>query len=475
VSFDPPAERLSFSDSIPAFPGAEGWGATALTRCRSRPMRVLTVTNTRSTGPGSLDAALNSISDDRFNFILFRTGGRIVTPPGENLRLRSGCVYIAGQTAPGGGIAIEGRGAAFWFRGPVEITDVVMRYLRFRGRSGLTSDNLIIARGERIVLDHLSLSWADNYVLALLRYGERDWSGPIRDVSLQNSIVAEAFAAHPTGLHIASNEVLRFAPTIGLTNLSLHRNLMANNSHRNPNTGADNILLANNVIYNWNQGALQMQLRGLADFVNNYGKAGPMTHPRYRYLVNPNCDPAANAVDFSIYAAGNVGPMSADADGDNWTGSTRQVACYYDTAGEPGHEVPSRWRRDTPQPWASIPFPVRLLPAPTAFDAVLNDVGANASLACDGSWRPASDPVDRRIIREARTGTGPADPPVDETALGGYPDYSSGVPCPDDDQDGLPNDWEQRFFACATCAEPAAIASNGYLVIEHYLNGTDPR
>jgi hypothetical protein len=39
----------------------------------------------------------------------------------------------------------------------------------------------------------------------------------------------------------------------------------------------------------------------------------------------------------------------------------------------------------------------------------------------------------------------------------------------------LPDAWELRFFASKTGALPGAFGKNGYLLIEHYVNGTDPR
>lgn len=458
-----------------AFPGAEGWGATALNECRSRPIQVLAVTNANSQGPGSLDHAIREVRSDRFTFVIFRTGGHILAPRRRGIRLNASCVYVAGQTAPGHGIVIEGRGTAFWLRGGgPNISDVVMRYLRFRGSTGRTRNNLIVAKGEHIVLDHMSFSWTDNYVLALLRYGGKSWSAPVADISLQNSIISEAFAVHPTAVQIGSNEALRYTPVIGMANISFHRNLFAHNGHRNPNSGADNALYANNVIYNWNQGALQLAMRGKADLVNNFGKPGPMTHARYGYMINPRCEPHGTISGFDIYAVGNIGPMSDDPHGDNWSGSTRQVACYYRSGTANAEEAPGSWRREVPQDWATISFPVRLLPAQQAYHAVLDDVGANARLSCEGVWESALDPVDERIISEARSGTGPSKPPVDESSAGAWPTYARGTPCKDADGDGLPDAWEERFFGCVTCADPGSVSRDGYLVIEHYLNGTSP-
>lgn len=460
------------SELIPAFPGAEGWGATALNNCRSLPLSVLKVTNTNETGPGSLNQAITEVRSDQFNVIVFETGG-IIPTPAEGLRLSSSCVYVAGQTAPGDGVVIESQVTGLWLRDAGDpIADVVFRHLRFRGRGGTTANHLIVAKGRRLVLDHLSFSWADNYLLALLRYGGMSWSGPIVDVSVQNSIFAEAFAAHPTAFVVNTNEALKEAPFIEMGNLSIHRNLLAHNSHRNPMTAADNAVIANNVIYNWRQGAGMMNRRGTVDWINNYGKAGPMTDPEHSYVINPYCDELGG--DFSILAKGNVGPKSWSSDGDNWTDPTRQVACYRNSGEYDGQPVPAEWRRYTGQNWHSVAFPLQLLHATEAYEVVLNDVGANARLTCDGRWETAVDPVDRRIISETRQGSGVTSPPENEMQVGGIPSYAAGTPCPDSDEDGLPDAWERRFLNCDTCASPTDSGRGGYLLIEHYVNGTTP-
>lgn len=464
---------IDSADHLPAFPEAEGWGAQALNECRSMPVEVLRVTNTATDGPGSLAQAVNEARSDRFSFVVFETGGHIRTPPGDGIRLNSSCVYIAGQTAPGDGVVIQGQKTAFWFRGGGgNISDIVMRYLRFRGKSGETNNHIVIAKGRRIVLDHMSFSWTDNYLLAIIRYLGMSFSAPIADVSIQHSIVSEVFKVHPTGLVINTDGPSKEAPVIDMTNISVHWNLLAHNSHRNPMTAADNTLVANNVIYNWSIGAGMMNRRGTADWVNNYAKAGPMTRASNSYVVNPYCDELGG--DFSVYAAGNIGPMSSDPAGDNWSNDTRQVACFHNTGGEKGQEVPSEWRRDTEQDWRAIPTPVHLVNAQEAYGAVLEDAGANEKLRCDGSWAPALDSVDRRVLAETRNGSGVSHPPENEDEVGGYPDYATGTPCDDADRDGLPDEYEERFFECETCAEPGAIRRDGYLAMEHYLNGTTP-
>lgn len=455
---------------IRAFPGAEGWGATALNESRGLPLRVHFVTSREATGSGTLKEAIESTSDDHYDVIIFRTGGAFTTVQPDGIRLNSSHVYIAGQTAPGDGVALVGDNgdATISFRGHGEnISDVVLRFVRIHApRTGVS-----INKGDRIVLDHLSVIWGRRYLLNMLRY-EHEWSHPISNVSVQNSLFAEALSVHPTAVVIGASTALKPDGTVENTNVSLHRNLFASNDRRNPQMGTDNSLLANNVVYNWRLGAFQAARRGVHDFVSNVGKAGPMGRSDHIYTVNPHCnhpDP-----DYSIYAAGNIGPASNDSGGDNWQGSARQVACYHGSQpdGEPhGAEAPEKWKRSQAQEWATIPFPVEIVPAAEAYDLVLGDVGASARLTCDGNWVAAVDAVDARIISDTKGGRGPSSAPE---AAGSSPVYTPGAPCPDTDGDGLPDAWEERFFQCTTCAAPGDIGRDGYLRIEHYLNGTRP-
>jgi pectate lyase len=426
---------------------------------------VLFVENTEAAGPGSFRAAVEAVRDDRYTFIVFRTGGRI-RMTGDELYLTGGCVYIAGQTAPGDGIAIDARrGVGLWIRGSGEnIGDVAIRHLRIRGGS----TNINISAGQRIILDHLSLSWASNYILAIQRY-PWSWSYPISNVSVQNSIVSEVLGVHPTAFVLGSGSDLKEAGNLGMENISIHRNLMASNSHRNPMTAADNTVIANNVIYNWRNAAGIMNRRGSADWTNNLGKAGPMTRPEASFLVNAYCDELGG--DFSIYASGNVGPATSEIHADNWVDPNRQVACMRNTGEYSGQEVPEEWRRDIPQVVATDTFPFPLHDAEAAYDLVLNDVGANARVTCSGMWEVAVDAIDARVIRETRRGSGPSLPPE---SAGPWTGYDVGEPCVDSDGDGLPDAWEEQFFGCPTCASPAEQAPDGYLLIEHYVNGTNP-
>src|SRR4029079_9903933 len=104
--------------SLPAFPGAEGFGATTP---GGRSGRILFVTNLEDKGPGSLRAACE-VTDPRI--IVFRVAGtiRLKSP----ITVKSPYLTIARQTAPGDGICL--RDATFG----VATHDVIVRYLRCR-------------------------------------------------------------------------------------------------------------------------------------------------------------------------------------------------------------------------------------------------------------------------------------------------------------------------------------------------------
>ena len=84
--------------SLPAFPGAQGFGATTP---GGRGGRVIHVTNLNGDGPGSLQAACSAKGP---RIVVFDTCGVIR----DNVEIRHGQITIMGQTAPSPGITIRG-------------------------------------------------------------------------------------------------------------------------------------------------------------------------------------------------------------------------------------------------------------------------------------------------------------------------------------------------------------------------------
>src|SRR5689334_6751231 len=114
---------------LPAFPGATGYGSATP---GGRGGRVIEVTNLNDSGAGSLRAALTASGP---RVVVFRIGGTIKIT--SNLVISNPYITIAGQTAPGGGIAIIG-GKGFW----ITTHDVIVRDVPFRRGPGSPGDNL---------------------------------------------------------------------------------------------------------------------------------------------------------------------------------------------------------------------------------------------------------------------------------------------------------------------------------------------
>ncbi len=110
--------------SVPAFPGAEGFGARSQ---GGRGGRVIEVINLNDSGPGSLRAAVEAEGP---RIVVFRTGGTITLKSGLNIT--HPFITVAGQTAPGGGITLRNDPSNRGTPLTISTHDVVVRYLRSR-------------------------------------------------------------------------------------------------------------------------------------------------------------------------------------------------------------------------------------------------------------------------------------------------------------------------------------------------------
>ena len=92
------AARPASSPGLPAFPGAEGFGANTP---GGRGGRVIHVANLNAFGPGSLQEACNTAGR---RIVVFDVSGVIE----GDVEITEPFLTIAGQTAPGAGITIYG-------------------------------------------------------------------------------------------------------------------------------------------------------------------------------------------------------------------------------------------------------------------------------------------------------------------------------------------------------------------------------
>ncbi|HNQ88820.1 MAG TPA: pectate lyase [Verrucomicrobiota bacterium] len=425
---------------VPAFPGAEGFGARA---SGGRGGRVIAVTNLEDSGPGSLRAALDAKGP---RTVVFRVSGNIALK--SSLRIRNGDLTVAGQTAPGEGICLKDYSLDL-----SGANNVILRHLRVRpgDSSGKGLDALSGGQGENIIIDHCSMSWSVDECVSIY--------GGVRNLTVQWCLISESLyqSVHTKGRH-------GYGGIWGGQNASWHHNLLAHHSSRNPrivgeSVGGQLVDLRNNVIFNWGYNSCYGGNGDVrVNLVNCVYKPGPATRRGVRARVaNPSPGEAKN----NWWIAGNVVLGAPEVTADNWLGV------------HPSGTLAAADCR------ARQPFevaPVTTLPAAEAFDRVLKEAGAVL---------PRRDPLDARIVEETRTGTarfgetydgggkGIIDSPA---AVGSWPELKGGPAPADSDGDGMPDAWEGQFQLNPRdpADGPQDKDDDGYTNLEEHLNGTDP-
>ena len=436
---------------LPAFPGAEGFGATTT---HGRGGQVLEVTNLNDTGPGSLRAAIETPGK---RIIIFRVGGVIQLDTKLNI-LDPYCM-IAGQTAPGDGICLKGSALN------IATHDVVVRYLRIRpgdgaGENPEDRDGIGVypfaaleqgypGQAYNIVIDHCSTSWSidENVSFYGSLFPRSDVE--VRDITLQWTIVSEALedSSHPKGPH--SKGILVAG---GAHRISMHHNLLGHNVERNPlfktGTNAD---LVNNVLCNApggigfvdeDNGAKHPNPSSL-NLVGNIAIEGPNTQGD-GYILKVDGQYLKQKAKF--YLEGNISKNRNNNSQDEWAG----VDLF--------NTQEKKFRAN--QPALTAPA-VTTSNAFEAYDNVLAQAGATV---------PARDAVDTRVVSEVESRTGSF---IDSPAqVGGYPAYSGGTAPADTDQDGMSDAWEVANGLNKNDASDrnGDANGNGYTNVEEYLN-----
>lgn len=437
-----------------AFPGAEGYGKYTK---GGRGGAVYEVTNLKDAGPGSLRAAIEASGP---RTVVFRVSGTIDLE--SPLTIKHPYITIAGQTAPGDGIAIKDH--------PIVIAadEVIIRYLRVRLGDQTENDaDAISARHvKNIILDHVSASWSIDETLSVYH---------AENVTVQWSLVAESLfdTHHEKGAH-------GYGGIWGGNHSTYHHNLLAHHSSRNPRfaSGCGYTDFRNNVVFNWGNnstyGGEKQQVNDprftvcVINMVANFYKPGPATRPgevRHRIASPSSREGAAGYGKW--YVAGNVLHANGVVTSDNWNGGVQP---------QDGTSALAALRLQ--QPFPSMPIDSQN--ADEAYRSVLDNVGATL---------PRRDVVDARIVDETRSGnasfegTGYTDRPdparksgiIDsQSDVGGWPDLRSAAAPIDIDRDGMPDDWESRMgLNPKDGGDGNRVAGDGYTMLEKYLNGIE--
>lgn len=416
-------------NEIPAFPGAEGFGASTP---GGRGGKVIPVSNLNDDGPGSLRAACEAEGP---RIVVFRVSGVITLT--KKLIVKNPFITIAGQTAPGDGICLRN------FTFVISTHDVIVRYLRSRlgDLTAQEDDSITLAAGaHNVIIDHCSATWSIDEALSL--------AGDVSNVTLQWCLIAEGLnhSKHAKGSHGYGSLSRANGP------VTWHHNLWAHNNSRNPRLG-DNygrppyptFDVRNNVIYDYGEiasGLTQGILK--VNYVGNYIRPGPSSKATTPIHVG-------GPSELSFFIKDNIFEGNASL--------TRDNSGFFDP-------VEINGKRQVQIVTEAFAAPaVRSANAHEAYEAVLRAVGASL---------PRRDAVDARIVNEVRQRNGSI---IDsQSQVGGWPELKSTTPPPDSDGDGMPDKWEKRNGL--NPRDPADGSADkdrdGYTNVEEYLNGTNP-
>jgi hypothetical protein len=173
-----------YSQTIPSFPGAEGFGANAT---GGRNGSVYYVTNLNCSGAGSLQNGLNQLGA---KYILFKVSG-IIPCAAEVFK---GDVTIAGQTSPGGIIV---RGIIFdeIYEQNTISRNAIIRHLRSRPKPSQTlpnqgyvlDDGLRLDGASNVIVDHCSFANAIDESVQISNS---------RNITVQNCMLSETLGEH---------------------------------------------------------------------------------------------------------------------------------------------------------------------------------------------------------------------------------------------------------------------------------------
>jgi pectate lyase len=316
-------------------------------------------------GPCSLRDFLNRKGP---RIIRFAVSGNIELK--SDLEITEPFITIDGSDAPNGGICIKDRGIS------VRTWEVIIRHVRVRpGTSPLPSNSNGISvlnpelsgQTYNVVIDHCSISWGtDDLAMA--------W-GSVRDVTFQWNIISEGLNCKGQIAGCGSRGLLI---GYGATRISVHHNLFAHNSQRNPAPDGD-IDIVNNVIYNYWREPITVapyERPARINIIGNYFKSGGDTNAS-GYEVRLLGDAFGSAS--SVYLRGNIGPLRPN------NSLSEDSLVWQDNGG------------------VKIGGTRLEFPLVTATNAL---VAKEQVLANAGATQPTRDSVDRRVVGDVTNGNG---------------------------------------------------------------------
>lgn len=435
-----------------AFPTAEGFGKHAT---GGRGGDVVHVTNLNDAGEGSLREAVSKPN----RIVVFDVCGIIDL---KSVLTFSNNLTIAGETAPGDGVELYGNRVSF-----SGIKNLICRFLRVRmGIKGAEGkDAAGIASGSNMIFDHLSVTWGKDENFSIN-------SSDAKDITIQNSIIGQGLQNHSCGGLIQT----------GIDNgITLFRNLYIDNKTRNPKVKGLNQFV-NNVIYNWGDGAAynmsgDSEGSSLTDIEDNYFIKGPIVHnwkddgKKNIYDTQETSTPASPTRPFiggnerfQTYCVENIYDSDKDGTLNGNEIKTDSVSWINTCSGSP------RFLSKRPDKFPAIR---QQTDASQAYEYIVKNGGASL---------PARDQVDSFLVKTELQSLGKKgsiiqnEQDTKQFTLGGVGEIKQGVKPKDSDNDGMPDEFEDKYGLDKNDPSDAStISNNGYSNIENYIFSLDEK
>jgi hypothetical protein len=440
--------------TLPAFPGAEGYGSIAT---GGRGGDVYYVTNLNVSGAGSFAEGV-ATAPAAGRTILFAVSGHIRLS--STLNVSKSKITIAGQTAPGDGICFWNKATNFTG------SDLVIRNIRWRyGKQAAGGDAVNLGACQRIIFDHCDVMFSTDENMS-------SFGAVPEHMTFQWSTNAWGLSGHSAG---------------GLWKVkhaTVHHTLWANNHTRNPKLiGGEVFDWVNNLVFGWNNGFNMAPDvtggLGIKHRVNirnsSFVHGGSTTSAIYGGALNDD-----GTTKFKLHMADSA------LDGNN-NGILDVSRSNYQMVSSTGYsQTATVWPQthlgDPTNPVIGVP--VNTSPRLTGYKKIVSKTG---SVRMEIGDRPLRDEITQLCVtRAANLQRGIISDPLELNLSTGtaFADLKSDPAPVDTDLDGMPDDWEEAVGYDKTTADNNTVLTEaetaasffppgsptGYTQLEEYLH-----